>query len=322
MTRAAHMRGGAVATAAVLLSLGWMSSGCRSSLTTEPGAVLPPSPQATLAPPEEASLVALDDDSVVEIHPETGQVVRRHVVDHPAEGIEDLEVATSRRTVLVSRRTAADHTEIVEVPLGGGPTSVLAEGAVPALTSDGARVAFTRRTGEHGRLELVVAGHHGPELAVWPAHEAGDETLSLTSLAWDPTGRRLAFTLRSALGTEVRVLSVDRDGTLRGASDALAPTSADATPVTATFRTPRVLTVAERCCEHAATTRWRLVDVDLETGWSTQLAAGLEHAVTHLDWTPDQQRLAITLDGGPSSVMSWHDGVLEPLAEQFTAAEW
>lgn len=188
------------------------------------------------------------------------------------------------------------------------------------MTADGARVAFTRRTGEHDELELVIVGRHGSEAAAWPAHEAGHEELSLASLAWDPSGRRLAFTLRSASGTEVRVLPVDRDGTLRGASEVVAPTSANATLEAAAFRTPRVVTVAERCCATGDTATWRLLDVDLETGSSKELATGLDHAVTDLDWDPDQQRMVVELDTEPPSRMSWTDGVLEPIDRETATA--
>lgn len=296
-------------------------AGCATSAVTTPGeevtAASPPSRPDGSVP----GLVALRGDAIVELDRHTGRVEQRHPVD-PGGGLEDLELVASRGIALVTRRTAQGTAEIVEVALDDGRRRVLLDGARPAATADGREIAFTRRVGEDDRLELVVAGYEGTEQSVWPVHEAGDESLEVTSLAWDPTGRRLVLALRSAAGEEVRFLSVDRRGSLRGASHVIDPTSAGAVLTTTTFRSARQVTVAEGCCEQDGYGSWRILAHDLESGSTTELIPNLDRRVTHLDWSADQQRLAVTLGRQSSVVRSWTAGGLEPLADNASAGEW
>lgn len=295
-------------------------AGCATSAATAPG-----DPVTAASPPSQPDvavrLVALKGDAIVELDRRTGRVEQRHPVP-PGSGLEDLELVETRDTALVTRRTARGTAEIVEVALDDGRSRVLLDGARPAATADGRELAFTRRVGDDERLELVVAGYDGTEQSVWPAREAGGETLEVASLAWDPTGRRLVLSLRSSAGAEVRVLSVDRRGSLRGASRVIDPSSAGALLATATFRSSRQVTIAEGCCERDGYESWRILAHDLESGSRTELIPDLNRRVTHLDWSADQQRLAVSLGQQPPVVSNWHAGRLEPLADDAASGEW
>lgn len=305
-------------TALVVLAL--LLAGCATSATTARGEDVGTPPSPPPGTPSEA-LVALADDAVVELDPGTGEVVERHPVD-PGGELVALALVPTRDAALVTRRVGDDEAELVEVSLDGTGSRVLRPGAHPAVTPDGSRLAFTRRVGPTDQLELVATSYDGTELAAWPADAAGPETLEMASLSWDPAGEQLAFHLRASTGDEVRVLPVDRSGSLRGASHVVAPTSAGATLTAPAFHRSGVLTVAEGCCEPDAHASWRLLDVTVEAGTTTELAAGLEDPVSHLDWTADGQRLAVTLDGQPPTVSGGVPDDLDPMVEDVHAAEW
>lgn len=311
----------APAPRAALLLLVLALTGCATSASTSGGEVeVVPTPSSG-SDPSASPLVALSDEAIVELDRRTGRIERRHPVE-PGRGLEDLELVAARDRALVTRRSTAGPSEIVEVSLADGGTRALREGARPAATADGRQLAFTRRVGEADRLELVVATYDGTEQSVWPAHEAGGETLEVDGLEWDPTGQRLVLSLRTSSGAEVRVLRSDRRGSLRGASHVIAPTSSGAVLATATFRSSRQITVAEGCCEGDGHAAWRVLAHDLESASMAELVPGLDRPVTHLDWSADQQRLAISLDGPPPLVHTWSAGRLDALADDVTAGEW
>ena len=317
MRRPWHVPARGAVTAVLFLVLAGCGAG---TTTTSPDAPASPPPSPTTPTPS-GGLVALADGAVVELDPDTGETTQRHPVE-PGDGLADLELVDTRQVALVTRRTADGRDEIVEVSLHDGATRVLAEGAHPAATSDGQRLVFTRRVGEPEQLQLVMATWDGAEQAVWPAAESGRETLAVESLSWEPGGQEVAFMLHASTGDEVRVLPVERTGTIRGASEVVPPTSSGARFAAPVFRSPGVVTVAEGCCEHDGHTRWRILDVTLGSGSVSELTPGVEDPVSHLDWRPDRRHLAITLDRQPPTVSGWsHPGVRE-LAAGVSSAEW
>ena len=316
MTRRLRVQTSRAVAAILVVAL----AGCGPRTSETPDVDTAPSPRGTAAPASDPGLVALIDDAVVELDPDTGRTTQRHPVD-PGGGLADLELVGARGVALVTRRTADGRDEVVEVDLRDGATRVLVEGAHPAATSDGQRLVFTRRVGEHEQLELVVATWDGAEEAVWPAAESGPESLAVESLSWAPGGEEVAFMLHASTGDEVRVLPVARTGTIRGASEVVPPTSSGARFVAPVFRSPGVVTLAEGCCEHDGYARWRIVDVTLGSGSVSQVAAGIEERVAHLDWQPGLGHLAITLEQ-PPTVVGWSHRGMTDLADGVASAEW
>lgn len=288
--------------------------------TSPPGQALSRTTPSPAVESTARTLVVLDQDAVVEVDPDTGATISRHAIT-PGQGLDGLELVDVRDVALVTRHTGGG-TEIVEVSLQDSTTRVVGPGAAPAVTSDGDRLAFVRHGRDPDRLELVVATYDGTELSVWPAHPAGEESLAVESLSWDPTGEELAFALRASTGDEVRVLPVDSDGTIRGASHVVPPTAVGAELVSVAFRSRGVVTVAEACCRHDGHSRWALLDVTLATAAPTTLTADLDRPVSHLDWTPDQEHLAVSVDRRPPSVSRWSPDGLDQVVADATSGEW
>lgn len=277
---------------------------------------------ATGTTPARPSIVGLRDDAVVELDPRSADVVATHDVD-PNAGLVDLALVRVRHAVVVTRRHHAGEggEELVEVPLDDQAARVLSPGARPAVTADGAHLAFVRVVPGTDDLEVVAATFDGDELATWPVAEAPGEDLEVEGLSWEDTAERLAVTLTTSRGPQVWVLPVERDGTVRGAGDQVPPTSAGAVLRAATFRGPGVLTVAEGCCGDDLR-RWRILDVTLGTEGTTELATGLDVSVRHLDWTTDRRDLLIGLEKAPPHVVRWPPPRTLDTADEVVSAEW
>jgi len=110
------------------------------------------------------------------------------------------------RTALVTRRRTDGGTAIWSLPATGGDGIALSEGASPAWSPDGQRIAFVSR--RSGRSE------------VWVIRPDGSDPIQLTreggeSPAWSPTGEAIAFIhngrvyLINADGSGRRALSSD-----------------------------------------------------------------------------------------------------------------
>lgn len=280
-------------------------------------AVAGPRPAPTPAPPD--VVVALRDGEVVELDSSDGQVIDRHTVGD-AEAVSGLELVGARGAAVVTRSMPDGPDELVEVDLGDGRTRVLGPGHRPAVSDDGMHLAFVRPVEDTDRRELVATTYDGSEEGVWLLEEARGEDLEVLGLSWSPTAEELAVTLDSAAGREVRLLPVDRSGTVRGASEAVPPTSHGAELVAAAFRGHR-LTVAEGCCTPGAHERWRVLDVTLGTLTTRELLADPGGPVTHLDWDAKLTHLLLTLDATPALRAWGHDG-LEDVAEDGDVGAW
>lgn len=295
-------------------------AGCTS--TTTPGssvdAASPGSPAPTPAPPDTG--LARQGDAIVRIDVSSGQVTDRTAIEDGA-GADDLELSDTRGVAVLTRPRPDGPDELVEVTLADGSTRVLGHGHRPAVSDDGSHLAFVRTSPDGEHRELVAATYEGGEEGVWPIVEAPPEEVEVLGLAWSATGEELAVTLRSSAGPEVRVLPLDRTGTLRGASEVVPPTSHGAELVAATYRGPGRLTVAEGCCTPGAHERWRVLDVGHGTWTTSEVVAGLAGPVTHLDWDPALTHLLITLEGTPA-LQRWGVDGLQDVGVDATSAEW
>lgn len=296
-------------------------TGCAPS--TAPGSTAataaPPRPSSP-APPDTA--VARDGADVVQVEVATGAVTERVTVDG-ADDVDDLEHVGVRDVALLTRRAADGGDELVEVALDDdGGTRVLGAGSRPAVSGDGRHLAFVRSRPDGSRRELVAATYEGSEESSWPIEEATSEELEVIGLAWSASADELAVTLRTTAGTEVRVLPIDRTGTLRGASDAVEPTAHGAELVAATFRGPGRLTVAEGCCTPGSHERWRVLDVAPGTSTAREVVGELEGPVRHLDWDPALRHLAISVGTSSTTLHRWGPDGRHEVADGVTSAEW
>ncbi len=134
--------------------------------------------------------------ALVVLDPLTGIARKILVRDGVLPGI--VSVSPGGRTVFFATRHGCEGT-IESVPAAGGRASVIAPGAMPAVSPDGTRVAFVRRPsgcGQPGSAtgspEVVVRDLASGRETVLRAgsHPAG----SVPELSWSPDGRRLLVT--------------------------------------------------------------------------------------------------------------------------------
>ena len=307
----------------------WVAAGAVAVLAAcSPATSAPPSPSASGAdtaspvPVGHERVVGLREDAVVVVDASSGRVSDEFPVE-AADGLDDLELVDARDVALVTRHTDQDTDELVEVSLADGTTRVLGEGSRPAVSGDGTHLAFVHRIDDTDRREVVAATYQMVEQHRWPLEPAPGEELEVLAMSWSPSADELAVTLRSSAGLQVRILPVERDGALRGASEELPPTAHGAEFVVGTFRGGRRVTVAEGCCDPGSHESWRLLDVTLGTRETAELAEDIREPVTHLDWDPALTHLAFTTGDGIPTARSWTraDG-LEDLVDDLSSASW
>ena len=312
----------AASIVAVLTMAGCASATPDNATATQPppatASVPAPAPGMSGPSPSEAPfrapVYALDGDAVVRVDPDTGEVTRRYGVGDAGDGLADVEYVSKRDVVLVTRTRTGQPDEIVELSLADGGTRVLAEGRHPAVSADGNEIAFVRTVHKAGRdeLELVHATYDGGEESVWDETQHPGRPVALDSLSWSPTNEELVFILRSDTGVQLRRLPVDRRGSIRGTSELIEPTAVGATYSAVAFRDPATITVAEGCCESDDDARWTVSDLTLETRGQSDLLTDLHRPVSHLDWTLDQDHLAVTLGEVPLDTKDHTVGGDEP----------
>jgi Tol biopolymer transport system component len=132
-------------------------------------------------------------------------------------------------SLLAERDRPSKAPEIVSVPLGGSPMSLIVKGgAEPAYSPDGTAIAFIRprNTGRVTRLGgLPVIGG---DLFVADSDGSGAKRLTFTpnrretGPSWDPSGQRLAYmqypaklTAEAQEGIGSSIMEINADGTCR-----------------------------------------------------------------------------------------------------------
>jgi hypothetical protein len=136
------------------------------------------------------------------LDPLTGVARKILVRDHVLPGI--ISVSPDGRTVYFAAAHGCEGT-IESVPAAGGRVSVIAPGALPAVSPDGTRLAFVRRPS--------ACGHPGspltiPEVVVRDLASGAETVLtagprpafsgSVPELSWSPDGRRLLVSVGRA----------------------------------------------------------------------------------------------------------------------------
>ncbi len=307
----------------------WLAAGAVAVLTAcSPAVTASPGPTATAAdtaspvPVGHERVVGLREDTVVVVDASTGVVSDEFPVE-AGQGLADLELVDVRDVAVVTRHIEDGGDELVEVDLTDGTTRVLGDGSRPAVSGDGSHLAFVRTIEGTDRREVVAATSQMVEQHRWPLEPAPGEELEVLAMSWSPAADELAVTLRSSAGIQVRMLPVERDGTLRGASEELPPTAHGAEFVMGTFRGGRRVTVAEGCCDPGSHDHWRILDVTLGTRETAELVEDIREPVRHLDWDPALTHLVLTTGDGTPTARSWSraDG-LQDLVDDVASASW
>lgn len=306
----------------------WLAAGavavltaCSPAVTASPGPTAPGADTASPVPVGHERVVGLREDAVVVVDASTGRVSDEFPVD-AGQGLTDLELVDARNVAVVTRHTEGGTDELVEVGLTDGATRVLGEGSRAAVSGDGAHLAFVHRIEDTDRREVVAATYQMVEEHRWPLEPASGEDLEVLAMSWSLAADELAVTLRSSAGIQVRILPVERDGTLRGASEELPPTAHGAEFVMGTFRGRRV-TVAEGCCNPGSHDHWRILDVMLGTHETAELVEDIREPVRHLDWDPPLTHLVLTTGDDTPTARTWSraDG-LQDLVDDLSFAAW
>jgi WD40-like Beta Propeller Repeat len=117
-----------------------------------------------------------------------------------------ISVSPGGRTVYFATRHGCEGT-IESVPAAGGRVSVIATGALPAVSPDGTRVAFVRKASGCGHPGSAAAS---PEVVVRDLADGSEKVLlaaphpaapgSVPELSWSPDGRRLLVAAGSSKG--------------------------------------------------------------------------------------------------------------------------
>lgn len=301
--------------------------GCERALPRQPASAAPPSADAPTA----------EDPSIWALHPADGLVQlsmdgeRQRSIHVEGEDLRDLELVAVRDAALLVR-TRDGRDEIVEVSLADASVRVLADGTDPAVTSDGAHLAFVRSVG-NGQRELVHRTYGGVEVRTWPLSEEAQRPLDLDQLTWSRSAEKLGLILRTADRNELRELHLPADSTVRGASVPVPPERVGAVFTAARFRLPEELTLGVGCCAADGYGRWRIVDLVPATGQVSEVTT-VDGPVIALDWSRDLQQLLYVVgpttigtdgrrvgDGEPVLFVLTHAGP-EELGAGYTDAAW
>lgn len=202
-----------------------------------------------------ATFIGVRDDVFLDVmSSEDGRTLNRIVdlgpVDEPTGGIIDISITGDGDTVFYSVvLTAKDGMSIRSVGARGGPsTDVVADGAVPAVSPDGKRLAYV----PEDLSAIVVRDLESGDEHRWASGEKADvesSTVLDLNLSWSPDNRHLAFNTI----TPYDVFVLDTDDTSATSTDAarrIGPPGDGTDPywVQPTYRPDGLLAVFESCC--------------------------------------------------------------------------
>ena len=306
--------------------------------------VLPPAPVVDAPPavdlPADPLIAHGYSVGLVELDPSTGGTVRSLDV-RTGEGTAPVSVTPDGDAVYLSRIETGCWTDVVRVPLDGGREEVLGAGEWPAVSPDGARLAYLR--GDPCRIDELRLWIR--DLATgeeWPAAEAPDGQRFHGAPAWDPQGVTVA----------VATQPVGPYGDPTGASHVLTAFASGPPPTahpgpfllrpddhtigwTAPTYAGEDLLVIEHCCDIGTghpVERSRVLAVDPGTGQVRRTILDTAGWLTWLeaDAAGSEVLLVVTtphVDGVSGQRDSLHvltvaDGAVRPLREDITTASW
>lgn len=279
-------------------------------------------------------VVALGADGrVVVLDASTGEEARELLdgvrVDDPAS--TDVAVSADGDAAVVGMPSdePSGDAEIVRVPLGGGAAETIAQGSMPAISPDGATLAYVGLA-QRPEAEAVLPE---PELVLRDL-DSGEETrLSreqafhfISDVEWTADGTQVVFTA-GEIHTGLYALEADAtslDDARRLGPDVEQGGELSWGPVAAFG--PDRLAVVETCCDVPREELWHVTAVDLADGTAHgALLPDDRVEATHLDSDAEAARLLIVVAGGPDggALLRWDgDGDPEQIADGVIAAAW
>ena len=160
--------------------------------------------QKLVAPPMPPQIVVWTNNFKIEVlSSRSGQVVRTL-----ATGVEEIRglptLAASPSEVLYFDNASGTGEEILRVPLAGGPVTDIAQGRMPAISPNGALLAYVTYTDLTDAPEaIVVMDLRSGARQSWAFTTSHRD---ITSLAWSPDGGSLSF--NSVQGATPQVLEL------------------------------------------------------------------------------------------------------------------
>lgn len=294
-----------------------------TSTTTEPTTTTTEAPTAPRLP--ETVVASTPEGRLVVMSSATGRVMR--VLDRGrGAGSRIVAVALGRDDVYFWRGDEASggdescpRPSIERVPLTGGTTSRVGRGSYPALSPDGARLAYVGLPDAQCRNRpLIVRDLASGAERRYPSGDAGAPgDFCCVWLAWSPEGDHLAYARAVADTYEVRLLDVGRGTTARVGGGTGGESWEH--PV---FRPspPHLLVVARRPGRGSGS---RLLEVDPATGQHVVSTAPLP--------TTDRNIIDLDVDASGAYVLYVTDdfrayrlegGKATPVATGVTEADW
>jgi hypothetical protein len=208
-----------VAAAAVLAACGGKSSPAASSppVSTASASSSPSvaaSSPASPSPGSEPGIVAVTSGGALEeIDPGSGAVAKTLV----PSGVlgDEISVSPDGSTVYFAAKSGG-CSEVESVPAGGGSTTDITAGTLPAVSPDGTMLAFARepvesldcrlRSGDVTKLYKLgirtLSGGTQKFLPMLPASQASGIPMPISHLSWNPDHSELAVSIQAAQDNE------------------------------------------------------------------------------------------------------------------------
>lgn len=279
--------------------------------------------------------------SVVEASSGTVLADRSQALSGRAVGFGDVTLSPDGATVYLNATINAYIREIHRVR-ADGTTEMVAEGADPAMSPDGDKLAYTQAAVNRARNpeaalkdELVVRDLTSGEERTWETAAVDDPGLraDVRSVSWDPQSQKLAFELVFEDGSEVRVLDTTQGESLLDSRELEAPDGTAYRLPTYRGRKGTLAVVRTRGGHDPDIDPQEstIAEVDPDTGEVVATLVDPAGMVRGLDFDATGEHLLFTVEPtdterqtGPTRLFAWSgdEATRVPLEREPVAAAW